>query len=396
MACRFADVSALLLSAVLLVALASCDAFPPFDPISGIGVDLVPEEGVATDITLTTYSDGWGDLLATQTLDTEGAVTIDVEEEMPYSDPAAYYLYATAEGFYTELYRCLKGETITVDLEAVPDEPDTMAGAIFGTQGYFADSPLEEYVLHITDSAGTITATTPTDTQGRFGIGGLPTGEYTLAFDYHQFGADEGYPVSFEIANTAGVNYADFYFPEPAQADAPNVYLYPPTEMDVGLEIGVPSGGWVTDSQPPYEDGWQVHVQPDGTIDGHYEYLFYEARVSVSLNRETGWLLQGDRLENELRELLERLGFVGREIDDFVAYWVPVLEGVAWYAVFPQNAESVTTLTLTPPADSVLRVMLLIRPLDHPMTLSAPPEREPFLREGFTVVEWGVIVSIAD
>ncbi len=355
-------------------------------------VDLIPEDGIATDIALAIYSDGWGELLDTQTLETEGAVTIDIEEEMPYSDPPAYYLYATATGFYTELYKCVKGETITIDLDAVPDHAEAVAGTIFGTQGFFADSPVAEHTLQITNSANTFSATTTTDVQGRFGLSGLPPGDYTLAFDYCQFNDDEKFPVSFDVTNTSGVDYYDLQFPEPAQADAPNLYLYPTTTMDMSVSVGVPSGGYITDSQPPYQAGWQVHARPDGTINGVYGYLFYEAMVSVPLNRETGWVLRGEKLEAELRTLLAELGFEGREIDDFVNHWVPILEGSAWYAVYPQNAEAVTTLTITPSPDSILRAILLIRPLDHRITIPTPPNCDAFVREGFTVVEWGVIV----
>ena len=62
-----------------------------------------PVEDVAVDITLTVYSDGCGTLLETIHLDSEGPVTINVPEADPYSDPPAYYIYAHADGFYTNV-----------------------------------------------------------------------------------------------------------------------------------------------------------------------------------------------------------------------------------------------------------------------------------------------------
>ena len=45
-------------------------------------------------------------------------------------------------------------------------------------------------------------------------------------------------------------------------------------------------------------------------------------------------------------------------------------------------------MTITPEPDSLLRVFMVFRELEEPVSI---PEQtfEPFEREGFTVVEWG-------
>lgn len=368
----------------LVVALPCC----PSSNIGSISVEPVePQEGVATNITLSVYSDGWGDLLDTINLATEGPAVIDVHEDEPYYDPPAYYIYATADGFYTELYYCTKGDTIDVDLDAVPERPDTLAGVIFARQSFFADCYFADQAIQVTGPNGD-TATITTDAQGRYGLGNVPLGTYTLSFS-HQ---DELF--SFEIVNTAGTDYEDLAFFEPMQAAAPNLYLYPETEIDVRVQLGFPAGGHVIESDPPYRDGWDVRVRPDGIIDGAYGYLFYEANLPQEINTDAGWLLNGGDLEAELRSLLARIGFVGREIDDFVEYWVPVLEGSPWYGVYPQDPESLVTLEISPAPVRVLRTLLLIRPFSYPMSIPAPPDPGPFVRDGFVAVEWGVLRGI--
>jgi len=174
-------------------------------------VPLQPEEGVATDITLAIYSDGWGTLLETLTVATEGPVTISVEETDPYTDPPQYYIYASADGFYTELYSCIKDGSIDVDLDAVPERSDAVAGVIFAQQGYFADSYLSDTTIAV-DGAGVQTTLT-TDAQGRYGLEGLPLGSYTLSFPYQ----DE--TITLQVTNgTAGTDYEDLFFAEPMQA----------------------------------------------------------------------------------------------------------------------------------------------------------------------------------
>jgi hypothetical protein len=161
--------------------------------------------------------------------------------------------------------------------------------------------------------------------------------------------------------------------------------------VDVGLTF--PGGGAVVDSIPPYGSGWHVEVDPDGTIDDAYGYLYYEANVPPVLDTSAGWLLDGADLEGELRALLAEVGFAGAEIDDFVDYWVPELEGAPFYAVYPQDPEPMVGLDITPAPDSVLRFLALVRPVPYPMSLTAPVI-EPFERVGFTAVEWGLLRGI--
>lgn len=357
----------------------------PSDNLSPGPVD--PEEGVATNITLSIYSDGWGNLLDATEIPTEGAVVIDVYEEQPYNDPATYYVYAEADGFYTELYTCTKGDTIDVDLDAVPDAPDSIAGVIFATQSFFADCYYADRSISVTGTNGE-TATITTDAQGRYGLGNVPAGTYTLSWTM------DGESFSFDIVNTAGTDYQDLSFAEPMQMAAPNLYLYPPETITVDVSLGFPVGGHVTVSEPPYEDGWRVQVDPQGWIDNEHGYLFYETSVPQRATTDEGWLLDGANLERDLRRLLSRQGFVGREIDDFIDFWVPRLEGAPWFAVYPQDAAALVTLTIDPPPDQIRRVLFLIRPLRAPLSLQPPRDLGPLYREGFVALEWGVLVGI--
>ena len=91
---------------------------------------------------------------------------------------------------------------------------------------------------------------------------------------------------------------------------------------------------------------------------------------------------------------MERIGFVDREVQDFVDYWVPVLEGSPWYAVYPQNPEDFVTLHITPEPERILRSLLFIRPMMKKLDLVEPPVREPFARDGYVGAEWGVLRGI--
>ncbi len=334
-------------------------------------------EGVATNITLTFHS-YWGIPLDSLVLPVEGSITIGTGSIPGDLDPC--YVNARASGFFSEIYFGLPGETIVIDLDAVPQLPNSMAGVIHVTGGN--SGPYYGWrTLAISGPQGM--SEVVIDQQGRYIVVNVPTGLYTIA-------DSTCYLSQFELTNTDSMDYTDIAC-YGVQIDAPNIYLYPETEMDVTVTLGFPSSGHVIESQPPYGNGWQVHVTTDGIIDGTYEYLFYEAVFSASLNRETGWLLDGDDLKGEFRRLLAQYGFIGREIDDFVDYWVPVLEGSPWYTVYPQEIESMVTLDISPAPDNLLRMLLLIQPFQQPLSITPPPDPQPFERNGFVAVEWGVV-----
>ena len=79
------------------------------------------------------------------------------------------------------------------------------------------------------------------------------------------------------------------------------------------------------------------------------------------------------------------------QAEEFIIYWLPRLEENEWnYIRFASRAEidAEMPLEISPQPDSVIRVLMLYKPLAAPVevreqTLTAPP------RTGFTAVEWG-------
>jgi hypothetical protein len=346
-----------------------------------------PIDSAATDISLTICHGEAQDTLDIQQVSGEGSITISALQP----DPGPLAVYASADGFYTEVYCCTTNAEIDVDLDAVPQAPNALTATLFYLHrvdtiaAYWEVSYLSDYNLPFTGPPD-VSSTVTTDDQGRFGLGNLTRGTFSFSTSHPVL------PQAFDLENTSTTDYHDLYFKrEDHQVDAPNIYLYPEVHGDVSVILSFPSGSYVTQSQPPYEDGWNVSVTPDGMIDGHYGYLFYEAVVPVPINLETAWLLDGTDLENELRELLEGLGFVEREIDDFIDFWIPRLGSAPWYALYPQNPELMSTLNISPAPDNVLRALFYIRAMESRPSIPTPSDPGPFVRGGFTVVEWGVI-----
>ncbi|MDR0905984.1 MAG: hypothetical protein LBN00_07400 [Oscillospiraceae bacterium] len=179
--------------------------------------------------------------------------------------------------------------------------------------------------------------------------------------------------------------------PRPAP-EKPVIYLYPtePTAVSVKLNFA----GTLGTTYPEYADGWQVTAYPDGTLiaeDGsEYSYLFWDGTGGAEYDFTNGFVVERRDTAEFLREKLAYLGLTPREYNEFIVYWLPQMEQNAYNLVAFQGAAYTDSaqLDISPEPDSVLRVFMAYKPLESAIDL---PEQTlvPFIREGFTVIEWG-------
>ena len=190
--------------------------------------------------------------------------------------------------------------------------------------------------------------------------------------------------------------YGTTYDPsDPPVAEKPIIYLYPETETDVTVTLGCPER--VTHAYPKYDGHWRMRALPDGTLTdlqtGQELYsLYYENVSAVPLPQtEEGFVVRGEDTAAFLEEKLAILGLTDREAEEFIIYWLPRLEGSEWnYIRFAAPAEIAAEMPLTiePQPDSLIRVLMLWRPLDAPIEVAEQKLETP-RRTGFTAVEWG-------
>jgi hypothetical protein len=342
-----------------------------------------PIDSLAQNITLDIYLVYGESHLSTTQLETEGEFIIDLPDDI-FMIGMGLNVYARADGFYTRVYGCANGDTIDVDLDAIPQQPYSITGVIISFRGlipncYYAN----RHVL--VSGPDNFHINIETDSYGRFGIGDLLLGTYTFTSD------DPDIPQTVDILNSANTDFSEVIYEELNDVRAPYLYLYPEETTDVTVELEFLQGGHVTESEPPYNDGWNVNVTPDGTINGEYDYLFYEGVVPQIPRLETGWVINGSDLAGGIAELLGGLGFNQNEIDDFVEFWVPEIEGGPFYAFFYLDPDSIIGLNINPVPDNVLRAFFVICPLQQPVELPPPDLAPGFSRDGFTAVEWGVL-----
>lgn len=173
----------------------------------------------------------------------------------------------------------------------------------------------------------------------------------------------------------------------------PVIYLYPEKPTDVTVKVDYK--GEFSYTYPAYNGGWQVTAYPDGRLvnkedGGEYYYLFWEGNANARWRFDEGFVVKGSETEQFLRSTLSSLGLTPREYNDFIVYWLPQMQHNPYNLVTfaTDEYEALAPLTVTPAPDSILRVHMVYKPLEKPIEL---PEQKltPFVRKGFTVVEWG-------
>lgn len=175
----------------------------------------------------------------------------------------------------------------------------------------------------------------------------------------------------------------------------PIIYLYPEAETEVSVVLGKPEN--LTVSYPHYDGGWNVLAQPNGDLvdlkTGRNLYaLYYESLASGDFGiREEGFVVKGSEAASFLEEKLAILGLNEHEAEEFIVYWLPVLEANEYNYIHFESADLINEkmpLTVTPSPDNVIRIWMSFKSLDAPIEVSEQKLETP-TRGGFTVVEWG-------
>ena len=135
---------------------------------------------------------------------------------------------------------------------------------------------------------------------------------------------------------------------------------------------------------------------PDGTLvnkaDGsHHRYLFWDAvNCRTRFDFSEGFCVAGCDTEQFLKEKLTYMGLTEDEMNEFIVYWLPLMEHNAYNLIAFQGDAYTNSakLTVTPAPDRECRVFMAYIPLENAVEIE-PQELETFERTGFALVEWG-------
>ncbi|MBQ3182411.1 MAG: hypothetical protein IJB57_01970 [Clostridia bacterium] len=174
--------------------------------------------------------------------------------------------------------------------------------------------------------------------------------------------------------------------------EKPVIYLYPEEETEVSVKLKL--DGEITCTYPKYDNVWSVTASPDGTLtdaEGQsYNYLYWEGITNVEYDLSKGFCIKGEDTADFLEDALEKLGLNRREANEFIVYWLPLMEHNPYNVISFQTDiyTDAAKLTVTPEPNTLIRVFMAWQGSDEYISL---PEQELTApsRKGFTVVEWG-------
>lgn len=192
------------------------------------------------------------------------------------------------------------------------------------------------------------------------------------------------------------VEIIGYPYPYPIAAK-PVIYLYPTQATDVTVKLKYK--GQLAYTYPQYDhiiEGWRVIARPDGTLTNladnrEYSYLFWEGKeYDLKIDESRGFVVKGSETREFLQTKLAELGLIPREYNEFIVFWLPKMEHNPYNFIqfVGEEYTSSAPLTISPKPDSMLRVFMAYKPLDSFRHVT-PQVIQPFVRKGFTVVEWG-------
>ncbi len=193
------------------------------------------------------------------------------------------------------------------------------------------------------------------------------------------------------------VKFTNSEFITHAEMAKPVIYLYPEKEKEVWVEVSPISG--ITISDPEYNDGWRVVAKPDGKLrevstDKTYPYLFWESGGKLYEQPKEGFVIKQKDVRKFLTDKLSLYAFNEIEINDFLEFWLPLMQDYPYYFITfleTEEMDKLAPLNVSPQPDTIIRILMDFSPLEEPMKVEEL-KINPQKRKGFTLMEWGGII----
>ena len=173
----------------------------------------------------------------------------------------------------------------------------------------------------------------------------------------------------------------------------PILYLYP--EKDTNMNITFEDPSVLETTYPKYNNGWDVFVKRDGSIydkKGKYYYaLYWDEQKIHTVDFNEGFYVTADKAIDFLEEKLSYIGLNDKERNEFIMYWLPILEKNKKSLVYfelTDERNSYSKVSMNPKPDSLLRIVIHIKKVNK-KTQIKEEKLTTFDRKGFTAVEWG-------
>ena len=173
----------------------------------------------------------------------------------------------------------------------------------------------------------------------------------------------------------------------------PVMYFYP--EKDINITVMFEHKDNLKTTYPKYENGWNLFVKENGTLidknGREYYALYWDELINHVENFETGFYVKSEESIKFLEEKLFEMGLTDREANEFIMYWLPIMEHDGDNLVhfhFTDDRERQNKIYIDPPVDSLFRFSMEIKKVNKKVNIKEQ-KIEKFNRYGFSALEWG-------
>ena len=206
------------------------------------------------------------------------------------------------------------------------------------------------------------------------------------------------YLIKIDKINKENINIKNSYLNMNEDNCDPNVeykpilYLYP--EKDIYVNVKLEKSNNIITSYPKYNNGWNVQVKKDGTLiinEKKYYALYWDEYNDNQVDFHEGFYVTKENAIEFLEEKLDIIGLNYKEANEFIMYWLPILEkneqSIVYFELTDER-ENNNRLIIDPKPDSLLRINIHIKKVDNYVTIKEQ-QLPSFERVGFVAVEWG-------
>lgn len=266
----------------------------------------------------------------------------------------------------------------------------------YGTfRGTVKDAESGEAVIHATVLVEGTQLGAVTDMDGFFQISTIPPGQYNVTISLIGFEEVRLENIPIEAGKIVSLDKPVKMNSSESQVIElkPMIYLYPEDTMDINVQLSY--DGEIMHTYPKTKDSWKVKASPDGTLVDEkgrsYYGLFWEGEPNQPIEPKSGTIVSKDSLIPFLEASLDQLGLNYKEANEFIVFWLPILEQSEYNLIYFASDDYTdhAQLNITPQPDNIIRVMMGYVPLDTPIDFPQQVLPEVPDRSGFTAVEWG-------
>ena len=175
----------------------------------------------------------------------------------------------------------------------------------------------------------------------------------------------------------------------------PIIYLYPTKDEEISVKLKYKDK--LTVSYPTYTEGWKVFAKTNGDLmdletNKNLYSLYYESENTYHFKvEEDGFIVKSDNVLEFLEDKLSILGLNYKEKQEFIIYWLPILQKNKYTYIRFATIEEINEnmpLEIEPNPDTIIRILMTYKCLNKPLDIKEQKLMSPE-RKGFVVVEWG-------